>query len=420
MFGNPSLSIDSARATIWAQAVSHGRHLQRIPQRTAADEKRSQRPELQPQALPVRQRGSRGAARGTAAAPIMTPEGRSRRRRPSPSSPRSTATSSTSTGPTTSTRRCSRASRRSTASRSSSRTSTRWSAMVGQDRTPATPTTSSSRRRSGCSSCVAAGQLRPIDPSTLNERRRSSSTTTLLRRPLVRPAVRALVPFSMYKTGIGWRKDKLGETSPARWSDLWNADGEGPHVRPRRPRRGARHGCAALGYDTEHRSDRTTSTQIVDSCSSSLRPYLRGFDSDDYDNLLAGDAWMHQTWSGDMAALLWQATDPSIYGFEAPKRGHAGQLRLLRDPGQRAAPRHRAAVHRLHAPARRTSRRTSTTSATRCRCRAPRPTYEEIVADYPQCVVTVDDLPENLYFRNGSVAKTQARDAAWTDMKVGV
>ena len=153
----------------------------------------------------------------------------------------------------------------------------------------------------------------------------------------------------MYKTGIAWRKDKLGEKLTGSWSDLWNETSKGRTfvLDDRDEVLGML--SLLLGYPLNTADDDELDA-IVDKFRS-LRPYLRGFSSDDYNNLLAGDAWMHQTWSGDMAALLWQADDPSIYGFEAPKRGHAGQLRRLRDPGQRAAPRHRAAVHRLHAAA---------------------------------------------------------------------
>jgi spermidine/putrescine transport system substrate-binding protein len=46
--------------------------------------------------------------------------------------------------------------------------------------------------------------------------------------------------------------------------------------------------------------------------------------------------------------------------------------------------------------------------------------YQELVADYPECTVTVADLARDLYFSNDSIAKTQARDAAYTEMKVGL
>ena len=45
--------------------------------------------------------------------------------------------------------------------------------------------------------------------------------------------------------------------------------------------------------------------------------------------------------------------------------------------------------------------------------------YDALVADYPECKVTLEDLEQDLYFANTSVAETQARDAAYTEIKVG-
>ncbi|SCK05243.1 hypothetical protein YWIDRAFT_00071 [Streptomyces sp. SceaMP-e96] len=35
------------------------------------------------------------------------------------------------------------------------------------------------------------------------------------------------VPFTMYKTGIGWRKDRMGDDLAGSWGDLWNARARG-------------------------------------------------------------------------------------------------------------------------------------------------------------------------------------------------
>ena len=149
-----------------------------------------------------------------------------------------------------------------------------------------------------------------------------------------------------------------------------------------------------------------------------LRPYLRGLSSDDYNNLLAGDAWMHQTWSGDMAALLWQAPDASIYGFEAPKQGtpintdayaipvnaeHPGTALLFIDYMLRPENVQKN-IGFIGYP---------------MPVHGAEDAYQEIVGDYPQCAVTVSDLSRNPYFTNDGVAKSQARDAAYTEMKVG-
>ena len=45
--------------------------------------------------------------------------------------------------------------------------------------------------------------------------------------------------------------------------------------------------------------------------------------------------------------------------------------------------------------------------------------YDELVAHYPECKVTIEDLGRDLYFTNDSVDDVQARDAAYTEIKVG-
>ncbi len=45
--------------------------------------------------------------------------------------------------------------------------------------------------------------------------------------------------------------------------------------------------------------------------------------------------------------------------------------------------------------------------------------YDELVAPYPACRVTLDDLDAGLYFTSGSIEATRVRDAAYTQIKVG-
>ena len=171
----------------------------------------------------------------------------------------------------------------------------------------------------------------PDRPLDAGERGRHLRPLRLLRRPLVRPELGALHPVHDVQD-----RDRLAQGQARRRAHRQlgrpvERRRRGQDVRARRPRRGARHGRALLGLPL-NTADEDDLDAIVDELHS-LRPHLRGFSSDDYNNLLAGDAWMHQTWSGDMAALLWQADDPSIFGFESPERGTPGQLRRLRDPG---------------------------------------------------------------------------------------
>lgn len=263
---------------------------------------------------------------------------------------------------------------------------------------------------------VAANQLRTIDPSTLTNAPLIFDHYATFADPWYDAGSAHSIPFSMYKTGIAWRKDKLGETLSGSWSDLWNETSKGRTFVL--DDRDEVLGMLALlnGYDLNTAVDEELSAIIDDF--RNLRPYLRGLSSDDYNNLLAGDAWMHQTWSGDMAALLWQAPDASIYGFEAPAEGspinsdtyaipvnaeHPGTALLFIDYMLRPENVEKN-INYIGYP---------------MPVHGTEATYEEIIADYPACAVTVDDLAQNLYFTNDGVAKTQTRDAAYTEMKVG-
>ena len=166
---------------------------------------------------------------------------------------------------------------------------------------------------------VAANQLHTIDPSTLKNAPLIFDYYPYFANPWYDERSAHSMPFTMYKTGIAWRKDKLGENLTGSWSDLWNETSKGRTfvLDDRDEVLGML--SLLLGYPLNTAGDHELEA-MVDKFRS-LRPNLRGFSSDNYNNLLAGDAWMHQTWSGDMAALLWQAPDPSIYGFEAPKEG---------------------------------------------------------------------------------------------------
>ena len=263
---------------------------------------------------------------------------------------------------------------------------------------------------------AAANQLRTIDPSTLKNAPLIFDHYQHFADPWYDPRSAHSIPFTMYKTGIAWRKDKLGETLTGGWSDLWNETSRG-HTFVLDDRDEVLGMLALLkGYDLNTAAADELSA-IVDEFGT-LRPYLRGLSSDDYNNLLAGDAWMHQTWSGDMAALLWQAPDASIYGFEAPKQGtpintdayaipvnaeHPGTALLFVDYMLRPENVQKN-IGFIGYP---------------MPVHGAEDAYQEIVGDYPQCAVTVSDLSHNPYFTNDGVAKSQARDAAYTEMKVG-
>jgi spermidine/putrescine transport system substrate-binding protein len=262
----------------------------------------------------------------------------------------------------------------------------------------------------------AANQLYPIDHSTLENAAAIFDHYDYFVDPWYDADSAHSIPFTMYKTGVAWRKDKLGEQLTGSWEDLWNEQASGRTFLLDDRDEVLGMGALLLGLPP-NTADEDDLDEIVERLAT-LRPHLRGFSSDDYNNLLAGDAWLHHAWSGDMAAILWQADDPSIYGFESPAEGspvntdtyaipvnaeHPGTALLFIDYMLRPENVERnigyigypMPVHGTEA------------------------VYDELVGPYPECKVTLDDLGEDLYFVAGSVEDIQARDAAYTELKVG-
>jgi spermidine/putrescine transport system substrate-binding protein len=262
----------------------------------------------------------------------------------------------------------------------------------------------------------AANGLYPIDHSVLENAAAIFDYYDFFADPWYDPESAHSIPFTMYKTGIAWRKDKLGEQLTDSWNDLWNETAKGHTflLDDRDEVLGMASLLLGLPLNTASSADLD---RIVDKLQS-LRPYLRAFSSDDYNNLLSGDSWLQQTWSGDMAALLYQADDPTIYGFEAPSEGtpintdtyaipsnakHPGTALLFIDYMLRPENVEKnidyigypMPVHGTEA------------------------VYDKLVAPYPACKVTTDDLAKHLYFTNESVADTRARDDAYTRIQVG-
>lgn len=260
-----------------------------------------------------------------------------------------------------------------------------------------------------------AGQLRRIDHSKLRNAEAVFGSYSYFDDPWYDPQSAHTVPFTMYKTGIGWRKDKLGALSGS-WRDLWDAHADGNAFLLDDQDEVLGMAALALGLDpnTGRQSDLRRMTDLL----ATLRPHLRGFSSDDYDNLLSGDATITQAWSGDMVSVLDQAENASIYGFEVAKEGspinsdcyaipanarHPGTAMLFIDYMLRPENviknikyiGYPMPVHGTEA------------------------TYAELVRLLPQCIVEPGDLKAQLYYRNVSSSAQQARDAAWTNIEAG-
>ena len=70
------------------------------------------------------------------------------------------------------------------------------------------------------------GKLRAIDPDQLENAEQVFYPGSYFNDPWYDPKSRVSVPFTVYKTGIGWRTDKVSAMTGS-WRDLWNPEGAG-------------------------------------------------------------------------------------------------------------------------------------------------------------------------------------------------
>lgn len=259
------------------------------------------------------------------------------------------------------------------------------------------------------------GRLRRIDHTQITNAPAVFDTYTYFADPWYDPGSAHTVPFTAYKTGIGWRRDKIGELTDS-WQDLWNDRARGKVFLLDDRDEVLGMGALALGLDvsTGDRDDLDRITSLLDT----LRPRLRGFSSDSYNNLLNGNAWIQQAWSGDMAAMLYQAEDPSVFGFQAPAEGtpinsdcyaipwnapHPGTAMLFIDYMLRPE-NVKKNIEYIGYP---------------MPVAGSEKTYADLVEPFPECLVAQADLEAGRFFRNGDRAAEDARDTAWTHVKAG-
>ncbi|MBL1098589.1 polyamine ABC transporter substrate-binding protein [Streptomyces coffeae] len=262
---------------------------------------------------------------------------------------------------------------------------------------------------------VRGGRLRRIDHSHLTNAHAVFGKHSYFADPWYDPGSAHTVPFTAYKTGIGWRRDRIGDLTGS-WKDLWNDRARGKVFLLDDRDEVLGMGALQLGLDVS--TGDTGDLDRITSSLASLRPRLRGFSSDSYNNLLNGNAVMTQAWSGDMAAMLNQAKDPSVFGFQAPKEGtpinsdcyaipwnarHPGTAMLFIDYMLRPE-NVKKNIEYIGYP---------------MPVAGSEDTYRALVKPFPECVVTEDDLTADLFFRNGSRAEEDARDTAWTHVKAG-
>ncbi len=135
------------------------------------------------------------------------------------------------------------------------------------------------------------------------------------------------VPYTVYTTGIAWRKDHVHEnpyTMANPWAMPWQSKYKGKVAILDDYRESLSLGLMKNGiYDLN-----TTSSSQIKLAEASLQNLAHltdvHIDNNDYSNVPSGQIWIHHAWSGDMAAAaqyMPKGTPVSVIGYWFPPDG---------------------------------------------------------------------------------------------------
>jgi spermidine/putrescine transport system substrate-binding protein len=138
---------------------------------------------------------------------------------------------------------------------------------------------------------------------------------------------RYTVPYTIYTTGIAWRKDHVPEnpyTMANPWAMPWQAKYKGKVAILDDYREAISLGLMKNGIFNLN----TTSAAQISTAQQSLQNLIQltnaHIDNNDYSNLPSGQIWIHHAWSGDIAGApyyLPKGVSPKVLGYWFPTDG---------------------------------------------------------------------------------------------------
>lgn len=174
---------------------------------------------------------------------------------------------------------------------------------------------------------VAGKIIQPLNLSYVPNLRRNVWAS--LRSPWYDVGSRYTVPYTIFSTGIAWRNDLLPDYDPSKlanpYESFWQATDIAGRVGMLDDQREGigmallRNGVTEVNTGSKHQVDaaRDALTELVNLVN--LRFY-----TNEYQHLADGSVWLHQAWSGDIAAIpyyLPQGTPVTALSYWWPEDG---------------------------------------------------------------------------------------------------
>ena len=258
------------------------------------------------------------------------------------------------------------------------------------------------------------GKLRAIDHRQLQNADQVFGGGSYFADPWYDKGSQVSAPFTVYKTGIAWRKDKV-DSMTGSWRDLWNVDAKGRIFVLDNQDEALGMAALLLAYNVN--TSKPKELDEIKKLLLSQKPLLRAYSSDDINNMASGDPWIHHMWSGDFLYFYqYVAKHPERFGFEAPREGAPINSDAYAIPANAQHPGTAMLfIDYLLRPD--IAKKNINYLCYPFPVRDAVSEFEKLAKLVPACNVDVNDLENAAMFKLLTPRQVQARSAIWTEVK---
>jgi spermidine/putrescine transport system substrate-binding protein len=256
-----------------------------------------------------------------------------------------------------------------------------------------------------------ANQLLKIDKEQLPN---AATVYDYFAKPWYDPGADHSVPYAMYASGLIYRKDKLQLSGS--WNDLGLPEAQKKVYMLDDFQEVIGAGNLVNGNklnDTDPDAVEKAKQWALD-----LKPKLRGFSTDDIQNVVSGNAWIHHGWNGDVVNVRNQVKKPENYSFQKCKEGLPVGTDCFAIPANAQHPGTALTFINFLLDPENASKNIEYMGYP-MPYKGPDETFAGLVKDDPAIDVTVDDLTNGQQYASLGAAGRARWDQAWTEIKAG-
>jgi spermidine/putrescine transport system substrate-binding protein len=256
---------------------------------------------------------------------------------------------------------------------------------------------------------IKGNQLLRFDKEQLKN---SGTVYDYFAKPWYDPGADHTVPYALYASGIIYRKDKLELTGS--WNDLGLDAAKGRIYMLDDYQEVLGAGAMATGSDLN-----TKDQAEIDKAKQwalDLKPKLRGYSTDDIQNMVGGNAWIHHGWNGDVVNIRNQVKKPDNYSFQKCTEGIPLGTDCISIPANAEHPGTALTfINFILEPE--NAARNIEYMGYPMPYKGPDETFANLVKDDPAIDVTVEDLTNGQQYASLGAAGRARWDEAWTEIK---